>query len=84
MATYDLDFGLSEKWNLIKKLSVALKLLPGASLLLMLLLPLIATLLQLAVLVGNVVISVMILVYLWRTAKYFGEYLDDNTAEAKV
>ena len=83
-ATYDLDFELSEKWNLIKKLSVALKLLPGASLLLMLLLPLIAALLLIAVLVGNVVISVMILVYLWRTAKYFGEYLDENTAEAKV
>ena len=82
VTTYDLDFALSEKWNFIKKLSVALKLLPGASLLLMLLLPLIATLLQLAVLVGNIVISVMILVYLWRTAKYFGEYLTENTAEA--
>ena len=79
--TYDLDVVLSSRWELVKKLIVAVGIIPIVALILMYLLPTAAGLLLLAAEVIALVASVMVLVYLWRTAKQFGDYLKEDSAE---
>lgn len=70
----DLDSELSEKWTLLWKWYIGLMLGMFGSLFLMLLGPTLGVLCLLAAAIGSLVVYILKLVYLYRTAKVFREF----------
>lgn len=70
----DVDRELSEKWMILWKWFLGVYLGVIGSLILMIIAPLLGALVMLASAIGLLVISILKLVYLYRTAKLFREY----------
>lgn len=70
----DVDRELSEKWCLLWKWNIGLFVGMLGCTVLMLIIPLLGALAIIAAAIGLVVVSIMKLVYLYRTAKIFREY----------
>ena len=68
------DNELSEKWEVLWKWYIGLYLGIFGSILLMLIIPVLGAIAVLGTTIGTVVVSILKLVYLYRTAKIFREY----------
>lgn len=68
------DNELSEKWEKLWKWYIGLFCAMIGSILVMLIIPILGALVILAAAIGTIVVSIMKLVYLYRTAKIFREY----------
>jgi len=70
----EMDVNFSEKWKSLWKWYIAVTLGTFAGVVVMLIFPLLGALVTLAAAIGLIVVSIMKLVYLYRTAKLFRDY----------
>lgn len=69
------DRDLSEKWEKLWKWEIGLIAAMFGSIVVMLIIPILGALVILAAAIGSIVVAIMKLVYLYRTAKCFREYV---------